>query len=577
MKTKVLNELKVFNTKAMRLAISALCVLFLFVANFLKAPFAPQLIIYLSAILNMRETLSEGFNSLCMQKAGANSLILTGTVFSLLHGALLLDTENLFACSALTLALAALGEYLEERFFEKRNAERSYTDRISGYVLAVALLLFLAVVIIALASGNSIYEALRRSFPIPVLLCTSIVGVWEIAVSAVYTHALTDRGVFLRRFATVEKLGTVKDIICDGRGVVCDDNYSLCDAYSVDADRAWLIAVAAAIESSFNHPFARATVEAARRIDADIPCAVNCFEMNGKGVCGTVLGKKYFLGNKKMLREKKIHLPEIVQKAELCGYLPLYVIENGRFFGMLLFGNKQKSDVDSAVSEFKKLGKRCILIADNEYACTKGNFDILLSEREKVLQEFKKGAKIKAMVISRFPIAKADVVALPCPHDCADVVLGGESMSAALFAVCYGKKAFSVLRCGLIASFAFAVLFAILAALGKNLSPFVIGLVTVAPALMLVRGARCMVPDIVTSEENDMFGKINYTMHIDGMNCAHCSARVKTALETIKGVSAKISLEEKTARIKCPAKVTAEELAKAVTDVGFTVVSTEKV
>ena len=66
-------------------------------------------------------------------------------------------------------------------------------------------------------------------------------------------------------------------------------------------------------------------------------------------------------------------------------------------------------------------------------------------------------------------------------------------------------------------------------------------------------------------------------MKIDGMNCAHCSARVKSALEEIKGVSAKISLEEKTARIKCSAKTTAEELANAVSGVGFTVVSTEKV
>lgn len=74
-----------------------------------------------------------------------------------------------------------------------------------------------------------------------------------------------------------------------------------------------------------------------------------------------------------------------------------------------------------------------------------------------------------------------------------------------------------------------------------------------------------------------MFGKVNYTMKIDGMNCAHCSARVKTALESLKGVSANISLEEKLARIKCPASTDADTLAKAVSDIGFTVVSTERV
>ena len=78
-------------------------------------------------------------------------------------------------------------------------------------------------------------------------------------------------------------------------------------------------------------------------------------------------------------------------------------------------------------------------------------------------------------------------------------------------------------------------------------------------------------------EDTDMFGKVNYTMQIKGMSCAHCSARVKTALESLRGVSADVSLEEKTARIKCPASMDAEKLAAAVTEVGFTVVSVERV
>ncbi len=78
-------------------------------------------------------------------------------------------------------------------------------------------------------------------------------------------------------------------------------------------------------------------------------------------------------------------------------------------------------------------------------------------------------------------------------------------------------------------------------------------------------------------EDTDMFGKVNYTMQIKGMSCAHCSARVKTALESLRGVSADVSLEEKTARIKCPASLDAEKLKNAVTEVGFTVVSLERV
>ena len=78
-------------------------------------------------------------------------------------------------------------------------------------------------------------------------------------------------------------------------------------------------------------------------------------------------------------------------------------------------------------------------------------------------------------------------------------------------------------------------------------------------------------------EDTDMFGKVHYTMKVGGMNCAHCSARVKTALESLRGVSADVSLEEKTVRIKCPASLDPEKLTAAVTEVGFTVSSVERV
>ena len=74
-----------------------------------------------------------------------------------------------------------------------------------------------------------------------------------------------------------------------------------------------------------------------------------------------------------------------------------------------------------------------------------------------------------------------------------------------------------------------------------------------------------------------MFGKVHYTMQINGMSCAHCSARVKTALESLRGTSAQISLEEKCARVKCPASLDAETLTKAVTAAGYTVLSCERV
>ena len=63
------------------------------------------------------------------------------------------------------------------------------------------------------------------------------------------------------------------------------------------------------------------------------------------------------------------------------------------------------------------------------------------------------------------------------------------------------------------------------------------------------------------------------TMHIEGMACGHCSARVEQALNALDGVSATVNLEAKTAAVTLAHPVDDTVLSKAVTDAGYTVIS----
>lgn len=63
------------------------------------------------------------------------------------------------------------------------------------------------------------------------------------------------------------------------------------------------------------------------------------------------------------------------------------------------------------------------------------------------------------------------------------------------------------------------------------------------------------------------------TMMINGMMCAHCSGRVEQALNAIDGVSAKVDLEKKLARVSFSKDVSDDVLRNAVTDAGYEVVS----
>ena len=68
-----------------------------------------------------------------------------------------------------------------------------------------------------------------------------------------------------------------------------------------------------------------------------------------------------------------------------------------------------------------------------------------------------------------------------------------------------------------------------------------------------------------------MFGIVTQVVHVEGMHCAHCAARVETALKGVAGVrSAKVNLEKKIATIKAKPALAEADIKKAIDETGFT-------
>ncbi len=62
---------------------------------------------------------------------------------------------------------------------------------------------------------------------------------------------------------------------------------------------------------------------------------------------------------------------------------------------------------------------------------------------------------------------------------------------------------------------------------------------------------------------------------IGGMSCANCAARVQSALNSLDGVAAEVSLEKNSARVKLARSVPDDVLRAAVVRAGYEVVSVE--
>lgn len=332
----------------------------------------------------------------------------------------------------------------------------------------------------------------------------------------------------------------------------------LYDVFAVDGDKMRILCIAAAVSCGRKYRYAAAIKNAACEMaieEAYAKVVSDCQD----GIEAVFEDKKYFLGNKKFIKNCGITLPYAVLRADFTGYSVIYVACETELIGFLLFWEKISNEAKNAFLFFREKGVRTVLLGHGrgiELAAKRLGADetriaVLRIDREKVLQELKKSDKIIVVEASR-DIKK-------CVH---------------MFS--FGSGILYLRKVNIACVAVLAVLCAAFAAV-----PLLSMLFAVNTAMFMLYNSLTLrricpdMPDI--TEEEKMFGKVRYTMHIGGMSCAHCSARVKGTLESFRGVSAEISLEDKVAHIKCPASLDINKLSAAVTEAGYTVSAVEKV
>lgn len=140
----------------------------------------------------------------------------------------------------------------------------------------------------------------------------------------VATGTGASNGILIKSAASLEALGGVNMVALDKTGTVTEGSPVLYDLYSVDADKQALLAKAASVERFSSHPLASAVVAAAEKLELAIPEAVGFEELRGRGAVATIENAVCAFGNKKLMQEQGVSIPETVEKlilaenADLC-------------------------------------------------------------------------------------------------------------------------------------------------------------------------------------------------------------------------------------------------------------------
>src|SRR5262249_35275448 len=145
----------------------------------------------------------------------------------------------------------------------------------------------------------------------------------------------------------------VTHVVLDKTGTLTEGKPVVREIEALGVSESELLALAAAAESSSEHPLATAVLKAAFDRDA-VPPAIDAFEaLPGKGVVASIGGRDVVVGNPTFLVQRAVDLTSLSDRITVLeekGRTVIAVARDGHLLGLLALGDEIKPDVVDTIA-----------------------------------------------------------------------------------------------------------------------------------------------------------------------------------------------------------------------------------
>ncbi|TIL21534.1 MAG: heavy metal translocating P-type ATPase [Mesorhizobium sp.] len=246
-------------------------------------------------------------------------------------------------------------------------------DRVSFYfvpaVVVVAIVAFIAWAIFG--PQPSLIFAIVSAVSVLIIACPCALGLATPMSIMTATGRGAHAGVLIKDAEALERFASVDTLIVDKTGTLTEGRPRLTDVVAAEGvTEDDLLALAAGLEKGSEHPLAEAIVEGARERGVEIPDAGGFEAITGKGVSGTVSGKKVALGNAAMMADLGIDIASVSTSAEALqteGKTAMFVAVGNKLAGIVAVADPIKATTSEAIKALHDRGLKIIMATgDNE-------------------------------------------------------------------------------------------------------------------------------------------------------------------------------------------------------------------
>ena len=476
-------------------------------------------------------------------------------------------------------------------------------DKIAGIFVPTVMVIAAVTFAAWMLAGYGLEFALRCGISVLVISCPCALGLATPVAIMVGTGRGAQMGVLFKNAEALENLHSVDTVVLDKTGTLTTGKPQVTDVILGKLNKEDLLNLAAALECKSEHPFAKAIIEKAGNA---VTPAEDFETLPGQGVAGTIDGVRCYGGNRRLMETLGIEVPDLPELAKE-GKTPLHFGNaEGVYFGTIAAADVLKPDSAAAVASMEKLGVKVVMLTGDNGAtaaaiASKAGIrevisDVLPTEKAGTVRKLQEEGRKVLMVgdgINDAPaLATANVgMAIGAGTDIAmesaDVVLMNSSLTSVSAAMELSRATIRNIRENLFWAFFYNTLGIPVAAgalfipFGLQLSPMIgaaamslssVFVVTNALRLRFFKSKTAPVPQAAEKTETKQEEiTMETVLHVEGMMCNHCKARVEKACKAVPGTQdAVVDLAAKTVTVTGDAD--REELKKAIEDADYQVV-----
>ena len=234
-------------------------------------------------------------------------------------------------------------------------------------------------------------------------------------------------GVLIKNAEALERFASVDTLVVDKTGTLTEGKPALVAVEPASGhNEAEILSLAASLEQSSAHPLAHALVEGAKSRGVALLPVSDFASVSGKGVVGTVGGKRVAIGNAAMMHDDgagEAGMSDSAGRYRDEGATVMFLAIDGRFGGLVAVADPIKPTTARAIEALHAEGLRVIMLTgDNKRTAAavarklgidEVIADVLPQDKDAAIERLKREGRVVAMAgdgVNDAPaLARADI------------------------------------------------------------------------------------------------------------------------------------------------------------------------